>query len=293
MRTDMLREEWSARIKACADCIVKEDYTQARALMAEAINDVEAMALSHEYFTNPITNFGKLNHMVSENIVTLQECYPDFIKDWKALLKEDKNLRAQHMLYAGLTRFSKDFASDSNINEAIALCAREVDKETLIESNIKAFDLLKKYDLIIDDMIEEEAEKYYGACQFMLLNEKNNLNLVKHAEALTEIKGYISNQAKDTISESIGKANDKMKNLTEDEQRIVNAMTGTEDEKKEAFEGLKSECLKKVCSVSNGEDVDSESKERISKIREAIENMEFNMETFNENVNKMLDLLEI
>ena len=127
----------------------------------------------------------------------------------------------------------------------------------------------------------------------MLLNEKNNLNLVKHAEALTEIKGYISNQTKDTISESIGKANDKMKNLPEDEQRIVTAMTGTEDEKKEAFEGLRSECLKKVCYVSNGEDVDSESKERISKIREAIENMEFNMDTFNENVNKMLDLLEI
>lgn len=293
MKTDILREEWSARIKACADCIVNEDYAQARALMTEALDDVEAMATSHEYFSNPITNFGKLNHMVSENIVTLQESYPDFVEDWKALLKEDKNLRAQHMLYAGLNRFSKDFASDSNINEAIALCAREVNKETLLESNSKAFNLLKKHDLIINDMIEEEAEKYYGACQFMLLSEKNNLNLVKHAEALMEIKGYIGSQAQDTISESLGKANDKMKNLTEDEQRIVHAMTGTDDEKKEVFNGLKSECLKKVSTIADADDADSETKDRAGKIREAIEKMEFQPETFTENINKMLDLLEI
>jgi hypothetical protein len=294
MKKKQLQEMWSASLLNSASCITIDDYANAEKFMAEAINHLNSMRTEYEYYSHPITNFGVLNRLVSENLDELQNNFPEFINEWTATIKSDKNLRAQYLMYEGLNDFDKSFDAPKYITESVRIASEDIDAATLLESNMKAFELLKKHELIIPDTLTEADEKYYGACQYMLEHKKDNLTLSEHSKATQIASEYIKEASEHKAQSALSSLAENVNQLTKDEYAIVEAAMGDEEKQQEVFNNLKDECLKKVNGeIEKAQDDDEDGKARLANIKEALSKKQFNAKTFKEDIVKLVSFAEI
>lgn len=295
MKKDVIKEEWSQHVMKCADCIVVNDYRKAIECMNEAISCIRDMETEHNYYSNPITNFGVLNRLVSENLAEIKEKSPAFLKEWVSLINEDKNLKNQYVMYYGLERFDESCSASNYITEAIDIAKSCIDLATLEESNMSAFNLLKKHELIIPNTLSEETNKYYESCHYLLENKKDSITLVEHVKANNVISEYIKTQSKDNVTEALLNMNSVLSKLTEDELRIAEALSGDEKTQKALFEELKSACIDKVHKtlLDESEEKDAEEVLRLERIEESLKKSEYKPEKFSEDVIKFIEFQEI
>ena len=292
MRKEKLIESWKTNIIECAKCISESDYNKLDTLMENVNKIVKEIENHDKYFSNEITNFGILNHLVEKNMSMLSKKEKEFLTEWVALIKKDRNLKQQFTFYKGLSASSKLSESKEYVNESIKLVEKNIDKEKLEESNLKAFNLLKKHEIILENDLNEAEKNFYDSCQFLLSNSKTSLTLSEHLKAINNVSIFLENK-EEKLSNKINEINKTIQNtLTETEQNILNKVFGSNEIKENYFNEVKDECTKLV-NENLKKIEDDEDGEKLKMIKESIENKQFNTETFVTDIINLLDVKEI
>ena len=249
-------------------------------------------------------NFGELKNTFSEilveSILRKDAKLKGVVKQYLKLVKEDKAIRLQTMVYGNLENVSSkdDKYIDTYITENIKIL-KSVNNHTKNEAN-------KKLVKILENKLVTKIKVDYPDNLKSLHNHIHNLgNSVYNVDTIIEsrngINGYImGNEKKEPISEnlvptklltklSVQKFNEKYKELTEDEIKLVKTIqTSNVDEREVLLKEMTTECIdlvnKSVKSSSN--DV----KEKLLNVKERLLESKFDEKEFTSDIIKLIDL---
>lgn len=227
-------------------------------------------------------------------------------------IKENKNLSSLHYLFENIRKADNKTDVNFFINE-IASNNWGIDKKT-VNADIKRLGkLLAEAYLLLgkkcNDLIPTENTELSNAVQYIAENKKSGKNISEYGDAVKIIRESIESKESvegkkkfadiDRIAENmISKFNEKFsEHLTEEEKNVVKKLCeGTSDDnKKEIFETYKKKCEDKLDEAKEGfeKDNDTESIDRIIKIKEQIGKKEFSKENIHEDICNMLEMIKV
>lgn len=248
-------------------------------------------------------NFGRLKQTITNIIAEKHQNgglkNDSAVKKFFKLIKEDEVIRTQYKCYSNIEKHITESAAIDiiTIDTNIALLKKISDK--LEEANQK---LMGVFGLSESDIVSE-SEVGDAITNLVFLEERvSNLNTI------TESKKLILNSFNKTIKESkkdlpkvdqaklmeVAMAKFKEKygeNLTENQMLLVKA---TISEKRlykvEVLDRLVKKCISEVNEGLNTDDIAV--KEKLLAVKERLLEMSYNEETYVEDLNKVVDLLE-
>lgn len=229
------------------------------------------------------------------------------IAEYVKLVKEDKNLQRQYALYSELSSAVDVPNLDAYINEAIAIAKENTTRKSILESNQKLIDFIKKHNIEEDVEMTDEELNLYESIGYLVANEKTISNLADHAWAMDNIKRHMQER----IEES--KANAKLsekavttESIEESMNKIVDGLNESEKELvlsiKEAKESNNKEKLHQIfnelkeSALSALDEVISESTEdagnfrKLIALRSKISMRPFNESTMSKDIVEMLEI---
>lgn len=149
-------------------------------------------------------NFGIINTIFEEAAPNLFKTKNGrkAIKEYVNLMKDDKNLAKQYMFYNTIMKNGTLLNSTEFVKESVEFI-KNIDKNTLIESNNKLLSLIKKYNINENIDIDDEKIKLFENCEYLILNKKKLSNLSTYLNCINNIGLYVENHSsKETINET-------------------------------------------------------------------------------------------
>ena len=248
-------------------------------------------------------NFGRLKQTITNIIAERHQNgglkNDESVKKFFKLIKEDEVIRTQYKCYSNIEKHITESAAIDiiTIDSNIALLKKIGEK--LEEANQKLMDV---FELSEDDIVSE-SEVGDAITNLVFLDESvSNLNTI------TESKKVILNSFNKTIKESkkdlpkvdqtklmeVAMAKFKEKygeNLTENQMLLVKATISEKlDYKVEVLGRLVKECISEVNEGLKTDDIAV--KEKLLAVKERLLEMSYNEETYVDDLNKVVDLLE-
>lgn len=271
-----------------------EEFETDRALANKFFDEMNAEEEEMDALYNESRNFGIIYQVIESNVPTLLETK----EGQKALrkiiktIKGNKILHEQFKAYNNLQPLHKINNVDEYIAESLSLVPK-FNKKAVKEANERLIKLIKKYNL--DEMIDIDDEKLnlFESIEFVTMNKKSLKNIDDYVNATKMIKESIINlpvsETKDfsieDYAEEINNVSENIaKELNSAEIKLLKEVTNGNSE--EYFNECKSKTLSKLDEmISNEKDV--ETKSRLSKIYEKINNKRYNKK------NAIVDIAEM
>ena len=271
-----------------------EEFETDRALANKFFDEMNAEEEEMDALYNESRNFGIIYQVIESNVPTLLETK----EGQKALrkiiktIKGNKILHEQFKAYNNLQPLHKINNVDEYIAESLSLVPK-FNKKDVKENNERLIKLIKKYNL--DEMIDIDDEKLnlFESIEFVTMNKKSLKNIDDYVHATKMIKESIINlpvsETKDfsieDYAEEINNVSENIaKELNSAEIKLLKEVTNGNSE--EYFNECKSKTLSKLDEmISNEKDI--ETKSRLSKIYEKINNKRYNKK------NAIVDIAEM
>ncbi len=248
-------------------------------------------------------NFGNIkdtfNSILSESIIKKDNIGKKLFNDYLKELRENKSLKSQFLIYKNLS--SKKFTNESDakyyIKENITLL-KELNKKELNKSNKKLLSLLKDKELI------KENSELYNHINILVETKKtassldkiqNSINFIKDGiikEEVEEVEQYeLVNLPPSVLTKmAINRFNLKYSDISEDEKDIIKSvLNGTEENKKDVYENLKTECIDLIDNKLN-ENTDLDLKDKMLKVKDKLLRMSYNPNEYVGNIDKVYQL---
>lgn len=271
-----------------------EEFETDRALANKFFDEMNAEEDEMDALYNESRNFGIIYQVIESNVPTLLETK----EGQKALrkiiktIKGNKILHEQFKAYNNLQPLHKINNVDEYIAESLSLVPK-FNKKDVKENNERLIKLIKKYNL--DEMVDIDDEKLdlFESIEFVTMNKKSLKNIDDYVNATKMIKESIINlpvsETKDfSIEDYAEEINNVSENIAKDlnsaEIKLLKEVTNGNSE--EYFNECKSKTLSKLDEmISNEKDI--ETKSRLSKIYEKINNKRYNKK------NAIVDIAEM
>lgn len=271
-----------------------EEFETDRALANKFFDEMNAEEEEMDALYNESRNFGIIYQVIESNVPTLLETK----EGQKALRKIIKTIKGNKILHEQFKAYNNLQPSDKieNVDEYIAESLSLVpkfNKKDVKENNERLIKLIKKYNL--DEMIDIDDEKLnlFESIEFVTMNKKSLKNIDDYVNATKMIKESIINlpvsETKDfsieDYAEEINNVSENIaKELNSAEIKLLKEVTNGNSE--EYFNECKSKTLSKLDEmISNEKDI--ETKSRLSKIYEKINNKRYNKK------NAIVDIAEM
>jgi len=249
-------------------------------------------------------NFGTIkdtfNNILAESIIKKnkkgQKLFGSFLK----LLKENKILKTQYYIYKNLQtpKFNNSVDAKFFIKENINLL-KELNQEKIRIGNKKLLSLLKN-----QDIVKENAE-LYDHINILVSTEKTPSSLGSLQKSINFIKDNILKE--EEIKEeseyekvdlppsvltkmAVNRFNLRYKDSDEEEKKIIKAvLNGTDKDKKEVYNTLKTECIDLIDNRLN-EEIDLDLKDKMLKVKDKILRMSYDPGEYVKNIDKVYEL---
>lgn len=271
-----------------------EEFETDRALANKFFDEMNAEEEEMDALYNESRNFGIIYQVIESNVPTLLETK----EGQKALRKIIKTIKGNKILHEQFKAYNNLQPSDKieNVDEYIAESLSLVpkfNKKDVKENNERLIKLIKKYNL--DEMVDIDDEKLnlFESIEFVTMNKKSLKNIDDYVNATKMIKESIINlpvsETKDfsieDYAEEINNVSENIaKELNSAEIKLLKEVTNGNSE--EYFNECKSKTLSKLDEmISNEKDI--ETKSRLSKIYEKINNKRYNKK------NAIVDIAEM
>lgn len=271
-----------------------EEFETDRALANKFFDEMNAEEEEMDALYNESRNFGIIYQVIESNVPTLLETK----EGQKALRKIIKTIKGNKILHEQFKAYNNLQPSDKieNVDEYIAESLSLVpkfNKKDVKENNERLIKLIKKYNL--DEMVDIDDEKLnlFESIEFVTMNKKSLKNIDDYVNATKMIKESIINlsvsETKDfsieDYAEEINNVSENIaKELNSAEIKLLKEVTNGNSE--EYFNECKSKTLSKLDEmISNEKDI--ETKSRLSKIYEKINNKSYNKK------NAIVDIAEM
>lgn len=298
-------EEWLKVIEKMGVSFTNGNFSEAKAYKAQADMIFEQAEKEDKFFSVPVTNFGLLMPTIE---ATISEMFLNNNKkpsaEYVSMIKEDKNLKAQHIFYESMQNYSHNVDANEYVKEALNSVKEMIDEKTAQQSNMKLFNFMKKYNIVKDfSMVSEDRQNFCNACQFVLETKKNALNLNTIYENINTIADYIklnvvseskNDNAQEKIIEAVTDFNEKYGSLLNEEEKDVIAVLFEQEateKKKKLLEAMKNKCLSKLSELAV--DASQSEKENIKQLTEKVEAMMFEEETIVKTIASLLEINDI
>ena len=271
-----------------------EEFETDRALANEYFDKMSEEEEEMDALYNESRNFGIIYNVIEANVPKLLES-----KEGKKALrtiikaiKSDKMLHEQFKAYNNLQPSTKINNVDEYITEALSIVPK-FDKNIVKESNEKLIKLIKKYKL--DEMVDIDDEKLdlYESIEFVTMNIKTLKNIDEYVNATKMIKESIENlPINETKNFSIENYAEEINNVSENIAKDLNSaeIKLLKEVTSGNSEAYFNECKSKTISKLNEmiyKETDIESKSRLLKIYEKINNKIYNKK------NALVDIAEM
>lgn len=250
-------------------------------------------------------NFGNIKDtfktIVIESILKKEKSGKELFSKFVKLIKEDKTLTNQYLIYKNLQTKKFDDSSEAKdyIKENITLL-KSLNENKVIESNEKLINILSGKNII------KENDEFYSHIDFLLKTTKSPSNIDKITESINYIKHLMLEKEEEVVTEridselppsvlaklSVNKFNDKYSDISESEKRIIRTiLNGDDNDKEETFSTLKRECIDTIDTrLSESSDIDL--KDKLLKVKDKLLNMDFDNENYIDDINKVYELKE-
>lgn len=271
-----------------------EEFETDRALANEYFDKMGEEEEEMDALYNESRNFGIIYNVIEANVPKLLESEEGkkALRSIVKTIKSDKMLHEQFKAYNNLQPSTKIENVDEYITEALSIVPN-FDKKTIKESNEKLIKLIKKHKL--DEMVDIDDEKLdlYESIEFVTMNKKNLKNIDEYVNATKMIKESIEklpiNETNDfSIENYAEEVNNVSENIAKDlnsaEIKLLKEVTSGNGET--YFNECKAKTLSKLNEMIYKE-TDIESKSRLSKIYEKINNKIYNKK------NALVDIAEM
>ena len=271
-----------------------EEFETDRALANEYFDKMSEEEEEMDALYNESRNFGIIYNVIEANVPKLLESNEgkNALRTIIKAIKSDKMLHEQFKAYNNLQPSTKINNVDEYITEALSIVPK-FDKKIVKESNEKLIKLIKKYKL--DEMVDIDDEKLdlYESIEFVTMNTKTLKNIDKYVNATKMIKESIENlPINETKNFSIENYAEEINNVSENIAKDLNSAEikllkeVTSGNSETYFNECKSKTLSKLNEMIYKE-TDIESKSRLSKIYEKINNKIYNKK------NALVDIAEM
>ncbi len=249
-------------------------------------------------------NFGNIqdtfNKILTESIIKKDDKGKKLFSNYLKQLKEDKILKTQYLIYKNLK--SKKFTNESDakyyIKENIILL-KELNKKEINKSNKKLISLLKDKEIVKENSELYEHIDVLVNCKTTVstLNKiENSINFIKdrmieEKEDIEESQYELVNLPPSVLTKMVvSRFNLKYSDISEDEKNIIKSvLNGTEENKKNVYENLKTECIDLIDNKLN-ENTDLDLKDKILKVKDKLLRMSYNPNEYVGNINKVYQL---
>lgn len=248
-------------------------------------------------------NFGNLKDtfekIIIESVITKDEKGKKLFSKYIKMLKEDKNLKDQFLIYKNLqnTKFTNESDAKDFIKENIEL----LKSLNTTESNNKLITLLG------ENSIVKVNEEFYNHIQFLVNSKKTPSNINKITESINFIKENMLKVDEETVTEqvelidlppsvltklAVNKLNSKYSDINESEKEIIKSiLNGTDEDKSNTFKKIKTECIT-IINEKLTESSDLDLKDKLLRVKDKLLNMEFDITTYQTDINKVYNLKE-
>ena len=271
-----------------------EEFETDRALANKFFDEMNAEEEEMDALYNESRNFGIIYQVIESNVPTLLETKEGqkVLRNIIKTIKGNKILHEQFKAYNNLQPLHKINNVDEYIAESLSLVPK-FNKKDVKENNERLIKLIKKYNL--DEMVDIDDEKLdlFESIEFVTMNKKSLKNIDDYVNATKMIKESIINlpvsETKDfSIEDYAEEINNVSENIAKDlnsaEIKLLKEVTNGNSE--EYFNECKSKTLSKLDEmISNEKDI--ETKSRLSKIYEKINNKRYNKK------NAIVDIAEM
>ena len=271
-----------------------EEFETDRALANKFFDEMNAEEEEMDALYNESRNFGIIYQVIESNVPTLLETKEGqkVLRNIIKTIKGNKILHEQFKAYNNLQPLHKINNVDEYIAESLSLVPK-FNKKDVKENNERLIKLIKKYNL--DEMIDIDDEKLnlFESIEFVTMNKKSLKNIDDYVNATKMIKESIINlPVSETKDFSIEDYAEEINNVSENIAKELNSaeikllMEVTNGNSEEYFNECKSKTLSKLDEmISNEKDI--ETKSRLSKIYEKINNKRYNKK------NAIVDIAEM
>lgn len=283
-----LYKEWQDTLVEAGKCLSKKQFKEARDYSNKAMLILDEIRMKEEFFSSELNNFGAINHIVSEQIVSLYSQNKPFYEAWKKTIKEDKNLTTEFKFYQALSNFKKAGTAEEYVNEIMKIAQNSIDVKTLKESNAKAFALLKEYEITPVKALTMEDMEYYNACQDLLectgdfddVNTK--LEATKTICESIEERSYVNN-----VVDEAHKFDEQLYMMPESTRSVVTELADS-SKAEGVFNRFKNECLTLITNRIN-ESEDADERAKFVSVKEKLESKAYSSEKVFEDVIKFIE----
>lgn len=247
-------------------------------------------------------SFGYANYIVEQNIFNLFKNNKEALKEYNKLIKEDINLNSQLQLINSIMDYHNLYGNNNlyeYINESINITRKNINSKTIQESNIKILDFIQKYNLKINEDIDDNLFNIYENIDLILKGKTNLKKLQENTyrirsicENLEKIPSSLINENKSENKNNISitdfekKYNDE---LNEEEKKIIADFFNN---KTETFIKTRDLCIEHINKTIN-ECTNNEEREQLKEIKKNIESLSYNDENILESIIKILEINEV
>jgi hypothetical protein len=248
-------------------------------------------------------NFGNIKDtfekIIIESVITKDEKGKKLFSKYIKMVKEDKNLKNQFLIYKNLqnTKFTNETDAKDFIKENIEL----LKSLNTTDSNNKLVSLLKGKSIV------KVNEELYKHIDFLVKTKKTPSNINRISESINFIKDNMLKVEEETITENIevidlppsvltklavNKLNSKYSDINESEKEIIKSiLNGTDEDKSNTFKKIKNECIT-IINTKLTESSDLDLKDKLLRVKDKLLNMEFDITTYQTDINKVYNLKE-
>ena len=247
-------------------------------------------------------NFGVIYRVIEENTNGLykdkekRKAFKGIIK----LLKEDKTLNTQFMVYNVLKNPKNVDNVQSYVDEAFNLAKSNINEKKIRESNEKLLKAVQKANLFEYVDIDDDEMELYENVEYLLLNNATFQNLSEWSAAKAKVRGYVTNhnlnESKEDhstnafntkLNEIAGKYADS---LTDDEMKLITKIYESQD-KKSLFEQTKHEAINMLTEYAKSSP--EADKDEVASIVERISRKQFNEKTLVSDIAELTEISQI
>lgn len=292
--------KWRDIVLSASSALETRDFSLYEELMNEANRIVDKIKRDDE-LTYECKNFGISNYIFEDALPELFKSNKDAVREFTNALKEDKNLLTQYHFVKAMENYNNVSESKTYIEELLSIAEGKLDRKTLTESNKKLSDIIKKYSIRPSEKISEDKLAFFESCNYLLSNKKKMTNLSEINRNIETVKEYIEKNPKTFYRDKMVEYQDVLGEfdrkyssiMTEEEKEFIKKMLfGDKEEKENAFNDIKEDCLRMVdASLSKTDDEDE--KQSFNAIKEQLSSMQFNERTYYNNVKKILKISEV
>lgn len=253
-------------------------------------------------------NFGKIKNTFNTLLV---EGIADKTKENKIIfgkfvraIKESSILKTQFNVYFDIEKKveSNELKSSEFVKESISLLSK-FKKEDILAENKKLINILKKHNLVVLDE-SYPTEQLHKNISNLIFTVKSSKNIDFIVESLEKVITYVKTNISETNEKNwkndflpnsfvgslmVEKFNSKYSDLNEDERKLIKTILESDDKGKELI--LK-ESIKECIVLINERliNTNSDEKEALLNVKEALLTMEYTNKTFNGDITRIIEL---